>query len=134
MRHLVDRTVSTGHPGTFPWETLWVSLTGSFIVGVARGLAWYHGLGLQWRAVLADGFCDGLTTWSQGVMGICKALRTGIVRKGSDLHVGRAARGGHGRINSGSPWHRCNGSRHRVSAEPDVGPRRSRRRQPSASS
>lgn len=64
LRYLADGAVQDRTAGPFPWGTLVVNVTGSFLLGVLTGLAWHHGLPPAWDAVLGTGFCGGLTTWS----------------------------------------------------------------------
>jgi fluoride exporter len=57
-----------GPPGEgFPWGTLWVNASGSFLIGcyaaqVAAGRRWAQGL--QQRLFFMTGFCGGYTTFS----------------------------------------------------------------------
>lgn len=52
-------------PGTrWPWATLLVNVTGSFIIGVSMGVTGQLGLGPEWQAGLATGLAGGLTTFS----------------------------------------------------------------------
>jgi fluoride exporter len=53
--------------GGFPWGTLWVNASGSFLIGcyaaqVAAGRRWAQGL--QQRLFFMTGFCGGYTTFS----------------------------------------------------------------------
>jgi CrcB protein len=50
--HLLD--------GRFPWGTLLVNVTGSFLIGLAAGLAPVG----DTHTLVAVGFCGGLTTYS----------------------------------------------------------------------
>lgn len=63
-RYLVDRTVQRRAGGDFPYGTLLVNVTGSFLLGVVVGLAAHHGLGSTPGAVLGAGFAGGYTTLS----------------------------------------------------------------------
>lgn len=63
-RYLLDGAVGDRLSGTFPHGTLVVNLVGSFILGLATGLALHHGLPSAWRRAVGVGFCGGLTTWS----------------------------------------------------------------------
>ena len=55
-RYLVDGAIT----GRFPWGTLVVNATGSFLCGFLTGLALAHGP----RIVLVTGFCGAYTTFS----------------------------------------------------------------------
>ena len=63
-RFLTDGAVQDRRSGSFPFGTFTVNCTGSFVLGVVTGLAWYHGLGGRAHAVLGVGFCGAFTTWS----------------------------------------------------------------------
>jgi CrcB protein len=52
-RYLTDGLVQDRTTGAFPFGTLTVN-----------GMFWYHGLTVAPRAIVGDGFCGGLTTWS----------------------------------------------------------------------
>jgi len=67
VRYLVDGAVHHRIPRTFPYGTLLINVGGSFILGLATGLLWYHGLPAKARLVVGVGFCGGLTTWSSAV-------------------------------------------------------------------
>jgi len=63
-RYLTDGLVQDRTTGAFPFGTLTVNAIGSFVLGVVTGMFWYHGLTVAPRAIVGDGFCGGLTTWS----------------------------------------------------------------------
>lgn len=48
----------------FPLGTTVINVTGSFLLGVATGLAAAHGLPPEWRTILGTGFLGGYTTFS----------------------------------------------------------------------
>lgn len=55
------------HPGPhphWPWATLAVNVTGSFIIGAALGITGLLGLGPEWQSGLSTGLAGGLTTFS----------------------------------------------------------------------
>ena len=55
------------HPGRhphWPWATLTVNVTGSFIIGAALGITGQLGLGAEWQSGLTTGLAGGLTTFS----------------------------------------------------------------------
>jgi len=64
FRYLVDRTIQHRHDTPFPWGTLVINLTGSFVLGLATGLATHHGLPNHLAEVVGIGLCGGFTTWS----------------------------------------------------------------------
>ena len=63
-RYLLDRAVADRAQGVFPWGTLVINLTGSFLLGVITGLALHHGLPKAGKIVLGTGFCGAYTTFS----------------------------------------------------------------------
>jgi CrcB protein len=63
-RFLSDGAVQDRRSGAFPFGTLTVNCTGSLILGIVTGLAWYHGLGGRVHVIVGVGFCGAFTTWS----------------------------------------------------------------------
>jgi CrcB protein len=59
-RLVVDGTVRSRLPSTFPWATVLVNVTGSFLLGLLIGL----GADDRWQAVAGTGFLGGYTTFS----------------------------------------------------------------------
>ena len=60
LRYLTDRRVQLWRDSVFPWGTLTVNVVGSFVLGFLSGWALSDGP----HALLAVGFCGGLTTFS----------------------------------------------------------------------
>lgn len=48
----------------FPFGILSINVTGSFLLGLLTGLAWYHGLPANDLTIGGIGLCGGFTTWS----------------------------------------------------------------------
>lgn len=63
-RYLVDGFVVERTGSTLPLGTLFVNVTGSFLLGAIGGLALYHGFSSTPRIVLGTGFCGAYTTFS----------------------------------------------------------------------
>jgi CrcB protein len=63
-RYVVDDLVKARFHGRFPWGTLVINVTGSFVLGVVTGLALYHGLGAVPKTAIGVGFCGAYTTFS----------------------------------------------------------------------
>jgi CrcB protein len=63
-RFLTDGAVQDRTRGSLPFGTLTVNGSGSFVLGLVTGLAWYHGLGGRVHTVIGVGFCGAFTTWS----------------------------------------------------------------------
>jgi CrcB protein len=64
LRYLVDRSVQHRTRGHFPFGTVVVNLTGSFVLGLATGLAAHHGLAATPTLIIGSGFAGGYTTLS----------------------------------------------------------------------
>ena len=64
VRYLVDRAVQQRVDGHFPFGTLVVNVSGSFVLGLVVGLTAHHGLGTSTGAVLGAGLTGGYTTLS----------------------------------------------------------------------
>lgn len=63
-RYVVDRAVQRRAGTAFPYGTLLVNVTGSFVLGLVVGMMTHHGLGSTSGAVLGAGFAGGYTTLS----------------------------------------------------------------------
>jgi CrcB protein len=48
----------------FPWGTLVINITGSFILGVVTGSVMYHHVAPTLKLIIGTGFCGGFTTFS----------------------------------------------------------------------
>jgi hypothetical protein len=48
----------------WPWATLFVNVTGCFIIGATHAMTLKLGLAPEWQAALATGLAGGLTTFS----------------------------------------------------------------------
>lgn len=66
-----ERGEGGGRPG-WPWALLAVNVVGSFVLGLSWGLHLSHP---GWAAVIASGFCGGLTTFSTWAVAIAGAIR-----------------------------------------------------------
>lgn len=64
LRYLVEGAVTRHTGGVFPWGTLVVNATGSFLFGVLTGLALFHAFPATPKVVLGTGFCGSYTTFS----------------------------------------------------------------------
>ncbi|MFI0408753.1 fluoride efflux transporter CrcB [Actinomadura sp. 3N508] len=60
LRYLTDRAVQARHDSEFPWGTLTVNVTGSFILGFLAALPADGGA----MAFAGTGFCGALSTYS----------------------------------------------------------------------
>jgi CrcB protein len=63
-RYLLDGFVQDRSSGEFPWGTWVINVSGSFVLGLFTGLALYHALPADAKAVLGTGLCGAYTTFS----------------------------------------------------------------------
>jgi CrcB protein len=63
-RYLLDDAISSRAQGVFPWGTLAINVSGSFLLGLLTGLALFHGFPATPRLILGTGFCGAYTTFS----------------------------------------------------------------------
>lgn len=59
-RLVVDGLVRHRTTSTFPWATILINVTGSFLLGLLIG----SGVGTRWSDVVGTGFLGGYTTFS----------------------------------------------------------------------
>jgi CrcB protein len=64
LRFVLDRAVQARIRSEFPYGTLVVNLSGSFVLGLTTGLAAHHGLSTAAAVVLGAGLAGGYTTLS----------------------------------------------------------------------
>ncbi len=64
LRYLTDRRVQQWRDSPFPFGTLTVNVAGSFVLGFLSGLLLHGAEPSSVRALMAVGFCGGLTTFS----------------------------------------------------------------------
>ena len=64
LRYVVDTKVSDRVHAVFPYGTLLVNVTGSFLLGVVTGLVLDHGLGSSEQLVIGTGLLGAYTTFS----------------------------------------------------------------------
>jgi CrcB protein len=80
----------------WPWATLAVNVTGSFIIGLSMGVTGQLGLGPEWQAGLATGLAGGLTTFSSWTTATVRLVsetryRAAAVNIAANLIAGLAA-------------------------------------------
>ncbi|MEV6826783.1 fluoride efflux transporter CrcB [Amycolatopsis sp. NPDC051102] len=64
LRYLTDRRIQHRRDSPFPFGTLTVNIIGSFILGFLSGWLLHGAEPSSVRALVAAGFCGGLTTFS----------------------------------------------------------------------
>ncbi|HYH52488.1 MAG TPA: fluoride efflux transporter CrcB [Acidimicrobiia bacterium] len=79
-RHLLGQAMTERSAGRFPWGTLVVNVTGSFLFGVVTGLALDHGLAREPRIVVGTGFCGAYTTFSTFTYETIRLVEDGAVK------------------------------------------------------
>jgi fluoride exporter len=79
-RHVLGTALNDRLSGRFPWGTLVVNISGSFLFGVVTGLALDHGLAREPRIVLGTGFCGAYTTLSTFTYETIRLVEDGAVR------------------------------------------------------
>lgn len=80
-RYLVSLVVAAGVG--FPWATLFVNVTGSFVIGLYATLSGPDGrmlAGVQQRQFVMTGFCGGYTTFSAFSLETLMLVRAGMGR------------------------------------------------------
>lgn len=83
-RYWLSGLVAQSVGETFPWGTLVVNVTGSFVIGVIAGLTVAEGrllLGPTWRQFLMAGICGGYTTFSSFSLQTLNLVRDGDLRR-----------------------------------------------------
>lgn len=76
-RFVVDGEVRRRWSTDFPWATLTINVTGSFLLGVAAGLSVFHGSPDDLRLVVGVGFCGGYTTFSTATLETLRLAQQG---------------------------------------------------------
>lgn len=79
-RFLLERAVQSRHAGPFPWGTLAVNITGSFVLGVLTGFAAHHGFGGAPQVWLTTGLCGAFTTFSTFTWETLQLVEAGELR------------------------------------------------------
>jgi len=64
VRYLIDSTIAMRTFSAFPFGTLSINLSGSFVLGVITGVALYHAFPATPKLVLGTGLCGAYTTFS----------------------------------------------------------------------
>jgi CrcB protein len=76
LRYLVDQLVQYRTRGDFPYGTVLINISGSFLFGLSTGLALHHGLPATPALVLGAGFASGystLSTWAWDTLALAES-------------------------------------------------------------
>jgi fluoride exporter len=92
-RYLVDRAIQARHDTVFPWGTFAVNMAGSALVGFLLGAQRHLGLPPAAFALLATGFCGGLTTFSAFGYETLRLLEDGAIGEAGVNVIGSLALG-----------------------------------------
>jgi CrcB protein len=93
LRYLVDQLVQHRTRGDFPYGTVIINVTGSFLLGLATGLALHHGLAATPTVIIGTGFAGGYTTLSTWAWETLALAETGDLLEASVNIVGSFAAG-----------------------------------------
>ncbi|MEV3966067.1 fluoride efflux transporter CrcB [Nocardia sp. NPDC050193] len=63
-RFVLDGAIKHRRTSQFPWATLVINVTGSFLLGVITGMVLFHGAARDLELIVGVGFCGGYTTFS----------------------------------------------------------------------
>ena len=64
LRYLVDHGVQRRTGGEFPFGTLVINVSGSFVLGILTGAALHDGVSATWLTVAGTGLIGAYTTFS----------------------------------------------------------------------
>ena len=97
-RYLLDGLVDDRTLGAFPWGTLVVNVSGSFLLGLLTGAALYHAFPSTPKIWLGTGFCGAYTTFSTFTFETIRLLEEGALADAlanavASLVIGSAAAG-----------------------------------------
>lgn len=95
-RYLLDRLVQRRAQARFPYGTLLVNISGSFLLGLAVGMTAHHGLPTTTGAIVGAGFAGGYTTlstwaWESYALADGAAVRLAAANVVGSLALGLAA-------------------------------------------
>jgi CrcB protein len=93
LRYLVDLLVQRRVRGDFPFGTVVVNVTGSFVLGLITGLAAHHGLPHGPTVIIGTGFAGGYTTLSTWAWETVTLAESGELLEASSNVIGSFAAG-----------------------------------------
>ncbi|MDQ2748674.1 MAG: fluoride efflux transporter CrcB [Actinomycetota bacterium] len=93
VRYIIDQLVQHRARGDFPYGTVIINVTGSFILGLSTGLALHHGLAPTPTVIIGTGFAGGYTTLSTWAWETLALAETGDLLEASVNIIGSFAAG-----------------------------------------
>jgi CrcB protein len=93
LRYLVDQLVYQRLRGDFPFGTVVVNISGSFVLGLVTGLAAHHGLPHAPTVIIGSGFAGGYTTLSTWAWETVTLAESGEVLESTSNVLGSFAGG-----------------------------------------
>lgn len=82
-RYLIGRVVVERTGSLFPWATLFINVSGAFLIGLISGLTTRHQVNSLAQMTLATGFLGGYTTFSTMSWETVQLVRGGSRRRGA---------------------------------------------------
>lgn len=76
-RFVVDSEVKSRFAPRFPWATVGINISGSFVLGVLAGAVLFASAAPDWQTVLGTGFCGGYTTFSTASVETVRLAQSG---------------------------------------------------------
>ena len=93
VRYVVDQLVQHRTRGDFPYGTVIINVTGSFLLSLTTGLALHHGLATTPTVIIGTGFAGGYTTLSTWAWETLALAESGDLLEASVNVVGSFAAG-----------------------------------------
>src|SRR5664279_5119775 len=78
---MVDGFIRGRWSHQFPVATVFINVSGSFVIGLLTGASLYHALAPTALAVAAGGFCGGYTTFSTAMVETVRLIQSGQHRR-----------------------------------------------------
>ncbi|MGA8369747.1 MAG: fluoride efflux transporter CrcB [Acidimicrobiales bacterium] len=80
LRYVIDGAVSGRVRNTFPFGTLTVNISGSFVLGLITGLVLYHAFPANGRLIIGVGLVGAYTTFSTFTFETASLIERGEMR------------------------------------------------------